>query len=566
MNNIISKKFKNAKFKAFALFEISILLIVLSVASYGFIKSINMMLRVDKENITKQRVERIYKALGVFINHHGYLPYPYMPSNDKNDVPGISSGEISDDEIVAHQNVYKDKNINNNVQKTILDKKSIGIVPYTTLGLNEKDVKDGNGNYFTYAMNPILGKRKDYLHLSHSDQRIKYDFDFDFPGGNNKYLNPHLAQSDDPHIKKICNFCSIRMYANDETVKKIVPPKCMVEEGVNYKRSIHPNLYYHASIPDLTGWVNSKLSLYSKGKELSHLQSYLVLMMHEDLAEERSEYVRYSLYKNYTELHNMDQFKVRDTIAVILVSHGRSGGHLTKFGQRYPINNSAKYSEAKQCNADDSRRFYMEDISDSNSQGGGFDDEVFYISKFHLASMYGAFVCKSYILWSSEYLGAPYDQEVADKYVPTEEDYEKYDPDEVANDMYSTRLSTQSTQRYIGGHRIFIRREKHIGYWLDEGWCSGGVRMLRDSLPYEKYYKPDCIDLYQSRAHDIRVEKKLNNNEPVFVKSAYYKGFLIPTWDVGGECGHEIRNNEIDIKNKDKIRLRAYKYIKYKGK
>ncbi len=402
---------KKIKFKAFSLLEISIVLIIMSLTSYGLLKSTTVILARYRNNITAQKVEKIYKTLGLFVARNGYLPYPYIPSNNIKEEKGISVSAINNADIVEHCKRYDF--VQHDVRsKTNLDKKSIGIVPYTTLGLDEKDVKDGNGNYFTYAINPILGERSDYIQLPHSDPRIRYDFDFDLKVDSTKEnskksgKSPYFTKADNPRLKHICNFCSVRMYADYQTGREILPPNIMTQK-IEYRRSPNPKIQYYAAISDLTCWVSSHLTLYNKdGYNVSYniIQNFYTVGMSKE--EEDNGY--YSTYDNKYDLDNLRQFKVSDTIAVILVSHGKSGGYFIKSGKRHPIHfENGVESKAKLANANDIRKFYMAENSNDFDAQNSFDDEVFYISKFHLASMYAGFVCQSHSLWDLEYLAPP---------------------------------------------------------------------------------------------------------------------------------------------------------------
>ena len=105
------------KHSAFALLEIAIAVAILGLISGFFVMKMTMTNRLMRNQITKTNIEICAVALAAHVANYYHLPKP------------IHSEPSSP---------------------------YIGRVPYTKLGINEKDTKDGRGKYLTYIVEPLL--------------------------------------------------------------------------------------------------------------------------------------------------------------------------------------------------------------------------------------------------------------------------------------------------------------------------------------------------------------------------------------------------------------------------
>ena len=143
--------------RAFALFEIMIAISVIGMFMTLSIKSwmqyLTYQRKVQKDKITKRNSDRILKALGNHVVKQGYLPYPSQPKDDDDENFGVSRPSPKTEESWAQEpEAFR-----------------FGIVPFKSLGMPEEDAKDGNGNFFSYAVNPTLCGRSAMQYASVKD-------------------------------------------------------------------------------------------------------------------------------------------------------------------------------------------------------------------------------------------------------------------------------------------------------------------------------------------------------------------------------------------------------------
>ncbi len=378
------------KLKAFSLLEVSIVLIVFGMMSSLFVKSFSTFTRLQKNKITEQNIEKIYSALGIFAANMGYLPFPHVISN-KNICPvfGIESTPISDNDIILES------------ESSAIKERQVGIVPFLTLGLDENDVKDGNGNYFTYSINIVLGRRRNHLYLPYEDARIKFEIEFEpeGPHENNddffKLYNYRSKKVD--YVRKACGFCSSRYYSDDfSNLKKITNSVVNKHQGYVFQRAPREKLKYYAGLADLSCWVNNLTVFDRNGSNVSKQIKKNIYRVAVDKFAQVQEGKWSDYYDNkHIPFTDLEAYKICDTVAVVLVSHGKNGGSFLKSGRKIPLNKKALKSNSKISNDNNSPIFYQSD----NNNPQSFDDKVFFISKFSLASLYGNFLCQSYSFW-----------------------------------------------------------------------------------------------------------------------------------------------------------------------
>jgi hypothetical protein len=114
----------------FSLLEIALGLMLLGMIGGMVLPFLMGQQQLRKNQLTAQNQERVAHSLALYVNFHGRLPCPGDPAA-KGKERGIAPFSCS-------------------FQKTV------GIVPYKTLGLPEQFAKDGYLNEFTYVAHPAL--------------------------------------------------------------------------------------------------------------------------------------------------------------------------------------------------------------------------------------------------------------------------------------------------------------------------------------------------------------------------------------------------------------------------
>ncbi len=139
MKSFIRKKIIIGK-KAFSLIELSVAIVILSIVVAGMLSVSTNAVINDKAKKTKDNIDLIYSALGVYLLKNGAMPCPApitsVKSTDAN--YGYSTGDsglcANQDGVYSHQNsVY-------------------GMVPIKNLDLPSDVAEDGFGNKFGYLI------------------------------------------------------------------------------------------------------------------------------------------------------------------------------------------------------------------------------------------------------------------------------------------------------------------------------------------------------------------------------------------------------------------------------
>lgn len=113
---------KRKQIKAFSLLEIGLVLLIMGALGLSVGPILNKQLQQQHNKITRNKHQCIAESLAAYVLQNRCLPPASLPSQGGESVP----------------------------------KKYVGIVPYKTLNLDQKMVKDQNGFWFTYAVNESL--------------------------------------------------------------------------------------------------------------------------------------------------------------------------------------------------------------------------------------------------------------------------------------------------------------------------------------------------------------------------------------------------------------------------
>lgn len=128
---------QNRDNKGSALLITAILALIAGLALVGLIYSVSSVTRESQEEQTLVKMHHVIHALSVYYQRYDRIPCPADPNVADTNPPfgsergsgpaGTSTGSCSD--TIGHED---------------------GIVPFRTLGLDEDQIKDGWGHYFTY--------------------------------------------------------------------------------------------------------------------------------------------------------------------------------------------------------------------------------------------------------------------------------------------------------------------------------------------------------------------------------------------------------------------------------
>jgi prepilin-type N-terminal cleavage/methylation domain-containing protein len=124
--------------KGFSLVEIAIVLVVIGLIISGGLLGLSPVLQANKLTQTNAQMDKIDKALQVYVIQNGCLPCPANPT-DANSATKAGQAEITGG--TTYTGCAGTTCINSNY----------GIVPWATLGLSENDVIDPYGGFIDYA-------------------------------------------------------------------------------------------------------------------------------------------------------------------------------------------------------------------------------------------------------------------------------------------------------------------------------------------------------------------------------------------------------------------------------
>ncbi|MBU0858954.1 MAG: type II secretion system GspH family protein [Alphaproteobacteria bacterium] len=142
----------------FTLVELAITLLILSLFLVAVIGLYQKSEQQDRVRVTNQRMQMIVQALSSHAETAGRLPCPARP--EINDTTfgweaGITAADLTVDAGVRpFGSCTNTSNIPANNDTT-------GIVPFLSLNLPPQAIRDGWGNYFTYAVSPVFTQDND---------------------------------------------------------------------------------------------------------------------------------------------------------------------------------------------------------------------------------------------------------------------------------------------------------------------------------------------------------------------------------------------------------------------
>lgn len=144
----------------FTLVEVAVSLLIAGILGVGALYILNKAEQRENYYTTLDRMDVVVKALATYVDSAGRLPCPADP--------GVADVTFGWEWGVGGATIAGGRPTPSPTCQTWDDptaagvvSKNIGIVPFLTLGLQDKDVRDGWGNYFTYAVSPVFAQNND---------------------------------------------------------------------------------------------------------------------------------------------------------------------------------------------------------------------------------------------------------------------------------------------------------------------------------------------------------------------------------------------------------------------
>lgn len=133
---------KTTKESGFTLVEISIVIIIIGLATAAIITLVEPMMQLSRKKATEANMNRIIDVVSVYAQRNLRVPCPADPDPAATEPFGAETGSGSAGADIGDCDAPGDM-----VE---------GIVPFRTLGLTVDDVYDGWGNFITYAVSPVF--------------------------------------------------------------------------------------------------------------------------------------------------------------------------------------------------------------------------------------------------------------------------------------------------------------------------------------------------------------------------------------------------------------------------
>lgn len=396
--------------KAFSLIEVSIALLIIGLTSISGLYLFKSFHKRYCIQITKKRQEMVLLALGSFATHYGYLPYPCNP---------------------RESHIGKSVPFDTLTEENWSTVQYIGIIPWRTLNLPKEVIYDGYGNLMTYCMHPLLGRIKTHSFVPNLDYyeyetgaslkvnfcKMRYSLlqmGLNHSALNNSSFNHSASDHSSAAQSSTPEQTPINSHRHASTANE-----SNTNESISTERFTPPNQHIHNHTPG-----SSRTNHMTEPMNKAHDAMLDIIQYHQDLFFLMFGANSYNLrifneqntscFPVYYKDHRPGvhySHKVCDCLAVILISHGTTGGHYDKNGNRTIIktdsnaaNSQSFTSKAAQDNACHAKPFNIHQSNPRESQiaiylnsaNPQFDHIISYSTRFNL-QIYGGPRCRSYI-------------------------------------------------------------------------------------------------------------------------------------------------------------------------
>lgn len=179
----IQPALKNHGSQGFTLLEIAIIIGIATVVLIASIRFAVPLMESAKRMETAEKMNKIAQAISVYAVENNRIPCPAVPRTDTNnpvdDGFGLerNNGRALDD---------AQSRCGNNTDAWV------GIIPFKTLGLSNDVARDAWGNYFTYAISPVMALPAQTATTSVQAQCRTRDWIYEVGGG---YKNRNSAKA-----------------------------------------------------------------------------------------------------------------------------------------------------------------------------------------------------------------------------------------------------------------------------------------------------------------------------------------------------------------------------------
>ena len=315
-----------------------------------------------QDYVTSYNAQVIMRCVANYAVNHGCLPYPAEPGG-----PGVEI-ECPEDETEWRNNSAK---------------YTRGVVPYITLGLEERYTKDGYGSKFTYIINPTLGKRKQVISVPIGDVRELLEY-----RGKERQVeldhNLRWAKVGSSIIQ-----CSPKLYSSFMINRGFLLP-----HRDNLPKDLPTRTW------DITSNINNAELICVEAGQPIKLDRFIHLEPPTNLrylpsAESPMQLNRllnnlYVLQANKLDKAYVSgkesEYCVMDCVAIALISHGPSRGGAFAGNSVNIMPNKpslAKIENGNRCTI--KQKFH---VSKDPADNGLFDDKVIWVSRFNLPILY----------------------------------------------------------------------------------------------------------------------------------------------------------------------------------
>ncbi len=181
----------------FTLVELAIVTLIIGFLLAGTLAMLRPYLKSAQLNATRDNLETISFALADFAQQHGRLPCPAQPLQAPAGGEPFGAPRGSG---ATGENVEAPCGTSNITGGGALNE-FVGIVPFRALGLDLDTIRDGYGNFITYAVSPVMAGRDNNSRAGtepteiHAQcrQRVWLDQNYYNPMESNPNLNPRNA-------------------------------------------------------------------------------------------------------------------------------------------------------------------------------------------------------------------------------------------------------------------------------------------------------------------------------------------------------------------------------------
>lgn len=435
----MKKNISQPTMSGYTLIEMSISLVILGIMSLTLFSTIQTLQKSHKIHITKHREQIILKALGKYVSTHNCLPYPCKPSEQHTGLSPAVPDVASDFSISTME--------------------CVGVVPWQTLGIAQEIIYDGYGNPFTYIMHPVLGKIPEStseqpkianliqnlygqprnIRILANDFYYRLDSQFakhDLYSGKHISPNPPFKGKIYPanriavhtgdllSVPHVSNHCELylngildeKYYKKHRTVFNSNTNQYELHSGDTYRyyhgREVHIEKFHSMVTAEAINEEQKVVMDYIRGDEnymhnhsdIIHKHQYDIFITLHYYSEQNGQITEHTIHDTPGEntfklpLTKYNSCLTTDCVAVVLISHGTTGGHFDKAGNKtqvkIDISSAIHNANAEHLSPLNGGRYHIY----LNSTDTHFDQHITYVTRFNFHLYGGPALNNHYLL------------------------------------------------------------------------------------------------------------------------------------------------------------------------